>query len=253
MALFCSKCGTAIVTGSKFCQSCGTPAPQPMQAAPPPPMPPPPQQQWAAPPPVPPPQQQQQWAPPPYAAGQPGPPAKKSGGALKVVLIVLGVIVILIVVGVVGVGLFIKKTVLDNVSVKEGPGGKAEVSINTPKGQIKLNTKQEISEEKLGVPIYPGAKAEEGAGSFSITGEGEKSGTFGGASFTTTDSVDQVVEFYKGRLGNKVNAFDSTSGGKHTVVLNVSTQNSWKTITIEDEGTGVTKIAVASLSGNSPQ
>lgn len=168
MALFCSKCGTAIVTGSKFCQACGAPAPQPMQAAPPPPAQP--QQQWAAPPPVPPPQPQQQWAPPPYAAGQPGPPTKKTGGALKVILIVLGVIVILIVVAVVGVSLFIKKTVLDNVSVKEGPGGRAEVSINTPKGQIKLNSKADISEEKLGVPIYPGARAEEGSGSFSISG-----------------------------------------------------------------------------------
>ncbi|MGB7623029.1 MAG: zinc ribbon domain-containing protein [Terriglobia bacterium] len=252
MALYCSKCGTAIVTGSKFCQSCGAPAPQPVQAAPPPP-PPPPQQQWVAPPPVPPPPQQQQWAPPAYAAGQPAPPPKKSGGALKVILIALGVIVILIVVAVVGAGLFIKKAVLDNVSVKEGPGGKAEVSINTPKGQIKLNAKSEVSEEKLGVPIYPGAQAEEGSGSFSISGEGAKGGTFGGASFTTRDSVDKVVEFYKGRLGSKVNAFDSTSEGKHTVVLNVSAQDSWKTITIADEGTGVTKISVASLSGNSPQ
>ena len=169
-------------------------------------------------------------------------------------MIVLGVIVILIVVAVVGVSLFIKKTVLDNVSVKEGPGGRAEVSINTPKGQIKLNSKADISEEKLGVPIYPGARAEEGSGSFSISGgEGEKGGTLGGATFTTTDSIDKVVEFYKSRLGNKVSAFDSASGGKHTVVLNVAIQNGWKMITIEDEGTGVTKIAVASLSGNSPQ
>jgi hypothetical protein len=216
------------------------------------PPPPQPQQQWAAPPPAPPHPQQQQWAPPAYAPGQP-PPPKKSGGALKVILIALGVMVILIVVAIVGAGLFIKKTVLDNVSVKEGPGGKAEVSINTPKGQIKINAKPEISEEKLGVPIYPGAKAEEGSGSFSIQGEGEKGGTFGGASFATADSVDKVVEFYKGRLGNKVSAFDSTSEGKRTVVLNVSTQNSWKTITIADEGTGETKISVASLSGNSPQ
>jgi hypothetical protein len=218
---------------------------------------PPPPQQWAAPPPGSPPQQQQQWTPPPYAAGQPVPsPQLKSGGALKVLLIIAGVLVVLIMLGIGGfmyVSWRAARAIRDNISVKEGPGGKAEVSIKTPSGQIKLNAKPEISEEKLGVPIYPGARAEEGSGSFSITGEGEKGGTFGGASFTTTDSVDKVVEFYKGRLGNKVSAFDSTSGGKHTVVLNVSSQNTWKTITIEDEGTGVTKIAVASLSGNTPQ
>lgn len=254
MALFCSKCGTAIVTGSKFCQACGAPAPQPMQAAPPPP--PQPQQQWAAPP-APPSQPQQQWAPPSYAAGQPvTSPQQKSGGALKVLLVIAGVIVVLIVLAIGGfmyVGWRASRAIRDNISVKEGPGGKAEVSIKTPGGQIKLDTKSEISEEKLGVPIYPGAKAEEGSGSFSITGEGEKGGTFGGASFTTTDSVDKVAEFYKSRLGNRVSAFDSTSEGKHTVVLHVSAQNVWKTITIEDEGAGVTKISVLNMSGRAPQ
>lgn len=241
MAQFCGKCGTAIQPGSKFCPSCGALASVPVQPAapsPPPPM--------AGPP-------QQQYAPPAYAApGQPVPP-RKSGGALKVILIAVGVIVILIVIGIVGVGLFIKKAVLDNVSVKEGPGGKTEVTLNTPTGKLKIDSKSEITEEKLGVPIYPGARAEEGAGSISFSGEGDKSGTFGGASFTTTDSIDKVVEFYKSRLGSKVTVLDTTSEGKHSVILNVSAQNSWKTIAIEDSGNGVTKIAVSSIVGTKPQ
>jgi hypothetical protein len=196
---------------------------------------------------------QQQYAPPAYAApGQPVLP-RKSGGALKVILIAVGVIVVLIVIGIVGVGLFIKKAVLDNVSVKEGPGGKTEVTLNTPTGKLKIDSKSEITEEKLGVPIYPGARAEEGAGSISFSGEGDKSGTFGGASFTTTDSIDKVVEFYKSRLGSKVTVLDTTSEGKHSVILNVSAQNSWKTIAIEDSGNGVTKIAVSSIVGTKPQ
>lgn len=250
MAVYCAKCGTMVDPGAKFCQSCGTPAPTPVQAAAPPSYapPPPPQAQWAPPPPG------QQ--PPAYPAQAPmaPPPPKKSGGALKVILIALGVIVILVVVGIIGISLFVKKTVLDNISVKEGPGGKGEISINTPGGQLKLSSKNEISEEKLGVPIYPGAKADEGAGSISFTGTDEKgSGTFGGAAFTTTDSVDKVVEFYKSKLGSKVTVLDSTSEGKHSVILNVATEKSWKTITIQDEGTGVTKITVTSLMGNSPQ
>jgi hypothetical protein len=180
-------------------------------------------------------------------------PPQKSGGALKVILIAVGVIVVLIVIGIVGVGLFIKKAVLDNVSVKEGPGGKAEVTLNTPAGKLKIDSKSEITEEKLGVPIYPGARAEEGAGSISFSGEGDKAGTFGGASFTTTDSVDKVIEFYKGRLGSKVTVLDSTSEGKRSVILNVSAENSWKTIAIEDSGNGTTKIAVSSISGTKPQ
>lgn len=249
MAVYCAKCGTMVDPGAKFCQSCGAPAPQPVQAAAPPSYtpPPPPQNQWAPPPPG------QQ--PPPYTAQAPmAPPPKKSGGALKIILIALGVIVVLFVVGIIGIGLFVKKTVLDNVSVKEGPGGKAEVSINTPGGQLKLSSKNDITEEKLGVPIYPGAKADEGAGSISFTGSDEKgSGTFGGASFTTTDSVDKVVDFYKSKLGSKVTVLDTTSEDKHSVVLSVGSEKSWKTITIQDEGNGITKIAVASLMGSTPQ
>lgn len=244
MPLFCGKCGKPIEAGGKFCPSCGATVQSPAQSVPPPPMTSPQQPS------------QPQWTPPAYTApGQPVPPPQqqKSGGALKVILIVLGIIVILIVVVVVGAGLFIKKAVLDNVSVKEGPGGKAEVSINTPGGQIKLNSRTEITEEKLGVPIYPGAKANEGAGTLSFTGADSKSGTFGGATFTTSDPVEKVIEFYKGRLGNKITVLDSTSEGKHSVVLNVTTQNSWKTITIEDEGNGATKITVASISGSTPQ
>jgi len=258
MAMYCAKCGTAIQGGSKFCQSCGAPAPPPMQAAPTPPVPrPQPQQQWAAAPPPPPQSPQQQWTPPPYAAGQPvPPPQQKSGKGLKVVLIVVGVLVVLFVLAIGGVAFFAwraSRVIRDNVSIKEGPGGKSEVSINTPGGQLKLNTKPDVTEEKLGVPIYPGAKVEDSGGTFSITGEGDKGGSFGGASFTTTDSLDKVVDFYKSRLGSKASVYDSTAQGKHTVVMNVSTQDSWKTITIEDEGTGVTKIGVASISGKTSQ
>lgn len=228
MASFCGSCGKTIEGGSKFCPSCGAPA----AATPPPP--------------------QQQWAPP-AASSQPVATVPKSSGALKIILMALGVIVVLIVVFVVGVGLFFKKTVFDNVSVKNGPGGKAEISINTPGGQVKLNAHGNITEEKLGVPIYPGAKAEEGAGTVSFTGNDEKGGLFGGASFTTNDSAQKVVDFYKSKLGNKVTVLETTSEGKHSVVLNVSTPNAWKTITIEDEGNGVTKIAVASIAGNTPQ
>lgn len=66
MDIFCAKCGSRIEGGAKFCQNCGNPAPEPMQAAPPPPPPPPqpPPQRWAPPPPP-----QGQWAPPPSPPG----------------------------------------------------------------------------------------------------------------------------------------------------------------------------------------
>lgn len=238
MPMFCGKCGKPMEAGTKFCPSCGAVAAPPAQAVPPPPVAP----------------QQPQWTPPPAAAPmQAGAPPAKSGGALKIILIALGVIVILVVVSIIGVGLFLRRVVHDNVSVKEGANGKAEVSINTPGGQLKVSSKPEISEEKLGVPIYPGAQAAEGAGSVSFTGTDNKSGTFGGAAFTTTDSMDKVVDFYKSRLGSKATVLETTAEGKHSVVLNVTNENSWKTITIEDEGNGTTKIAVASISGNTPQ
>ncbi len=177
-----------------------------------------------------------------------GAPPKRSSTALKVVLITLGLLVILFVTAVVGIGIFLKRAA-ENISVKEGPGGQPELNIKTPGGDLNISAKGEVSEEQLGVPIYPGAKADESGGSFSISGASkEGKGSFSAVTFTTTDSLDEVVAFYKGELAAEItNTFESSSGGNRTVVLTVKMENGSKNISIIDEGKGVTKIVIVSI------
>jgi hypothetical protein len=63
-----------------------------------------------------------------------------------------------------------------------------------------------------GVPVYPGASAKEGGGEVSVGAGGVKV-----QQYTTSDSVDKVVAFYKDKLGSK--ALVSESGGSALVQL----------------------------------
>jgi hypothetical protein len=165
------------------------------------------------------------------------------------VLISLAVIVVLAVGSVVAGFFFLRRAVTDRIQVEETAGGQ-KVSVNLPGGKVSLAANEEITEEKLGVPIYPGAKAEKGAGSLTISGADEKSaGSFSGATFTTTDSFDEVVAFYKDKLSDKVNVVESTNDGKRVCVLTVSSDRGWKNITIEDQESDGAKIVVASVTG----
>jgi len=236
MAIYCEHCGTQIKTGGKFCQACGSPVPQPAQAAAPPMPPPPSFQEQASP----------YWAssaPPPVS-----PPPRKSN-ALKVVLITLGVLFILVMVSLIVIGIFVRRA-LDNVSVKSGPNNQAEVAVNLPGGKLNISAKGEISEEKLGVPIYPNAKLAAGTGSVSVSGGDEKSsGSFSTATLTTTDSFDQVVDFYKDKLGGEAKVVETNEPGKRSAVVKVMAKNVWKAIVIEDDGSGATKIVITSAAG----
>ncbi len=243
MPVFCSNCGAQVSGTGKFCSSCGSALQAQSQPGSNPPQPP---------------LQPQQPATPGAPVSHQGPAtttqAKKSGGALKVVLIAFGVIAVLVVVFIVGLGMLLKKAFVGNITVKEKPGRQAEVSIAVPGGRLKVTENPQVTEENLGVPIYPGAKVVEDSGSVRFSGGAQKgSATIGGASFTTRDPVNAVVEFYKAKLGKQVNIVESTSEGKHVVVLNVVSDKGWKTITVEDEGNGVTKVAIATMSGSRTQ
>ncbi len=239
MAIYCANCGNQIREGAKFCQSCGAPAAQVSEAT---------TRSTFSPPASP-------YQPPPgsypapsYEAPSAGAPPKRSSTALKVVLITFGIFIVLFVTAVIGIGIFIKRAA-ENISVKEGPGGQAEVNIKTPGGDLNISAKGEVSEEQLGVPIYPGAKADESSGSFSISGASKEGrGSFSAVTLTTTDSLDEVVAFYKEALANEItNTVESSSGGNRTVVLTVKMENASKNISIIDEGKGVTKIAIISV------
>lgn len=91
----------------------------------------------------------------------------------------------------------------------EGPGAEGEPGVITLEGERgELSTiqvqEQAPNEETLGAPIYPGAVYVEGSGVSGTTTSGEQQVTAAGAEFVTADDISEVVDWYRGRLGEPV-------------------------------------------------
>ena len=198
MASFCTKCGAALSSDERFCTSCGTPvaAVGAVTETPAPSTP----------------QYSQPYAPPaaqyqqPY--GQP-PPASSGGGALKIILIIIGVIVglgiLCVLIFTFAVGSFIHHAVK-----VDGNGGK--VTLSTPGGTFSANTNENFTASDLGVDVYPGAQGVHGGVRMNTP-----NGSMISAAFATSDSKDQVVAYYKQKLGSDVSVYDSGNGAVVTV------------------------------------
>jgi hypothetical protein len=131
------------------------------------------------------------------AAAVPAPAQQqqKSGGAMKVVLIVIAVIAVLAMGGAT-VGFFLLKRAVTNTIKTDSSGSVTSVNI----GGTKIETLKDsrLVTQKLGVEIYPGAEADDSStGSMTIGGV-----TTTHAQFSTTASVDEVFDFYKGKYPN---------------------------------------------------
>jgi hypothetical protein len=214
MAAFCTKCGSPLASSAGFCPACGTPiasaapvapvvAAAPVQTAavftPPP-------AQYGAPP--------VQTAP---AYGQvPGgyPVApQKSSSALKIILIVIAAIVVI---GILGAGAFGFMAWRMAKSVHVDANGD-NVSVSVPGGGTVIAGDSTATNADLGVPTYPGATREKGGMNLN-----SGSASMVMAHFSTNDTQDQVVDFYKGKMGDGTavvstgNGTVINSGGKDT-------------------------------------
>ena len=238
MAQFCTKCGAPLGEGMKFCTSCGatmggppappaqTPAAQPPAAAVPSPTP-------GAP----------SLAPAAPAAAAPA--AKPGSPVLKIILIVLLVLILL---GILAAGSCVYflyrakqnltqlgKEVHTTLPAQMGtrevhPQPAAPAAVPTPPAGPVVDT---------GVAIYPGATPWGGGNQMTMGGTNMKS-----QEYTTDDSVDKVLAFYKDKMG--ANAMVTQSGG--SAALQVLTANPQITISIKpDAGTGKTKITISSV------
>ncbi|HYL10101.1 MAG TPA: zinc-ribbon domain-containing protein [Candidatus Acidoferrales bacterium] len=204
MAGFCTKCGSALTEGNNFCTACGAP----IGAA--------------------------SAAPGTPAAGTAAPAAAvpPKSGALKIILIVLGVFV--------GLGILAGAAVTFGIwrlsrGVRVDRSG--QVSISTPGGKISVGPGAEVSEADLGVPLYPGAKREEGSMQLSSA-----EGSMATYVFKTGDSPAQVIAFYRGKLSPKTTFFETPDGG---LITSESGANVGFMITIGREAnTGQTSIAI---------
>jgi hypothetical protein len=181
-------------------------------------------------------------APPPATAtAAPAPAgAKSGGGALKVILLVLGGLALLFVVViaiVVGGAVYVAK----QSHVEQGPQG---AKVETPFGTVEA-TKDDAEKiaAKMGIEVYPGARALPGAAS--VTMGSMHSAT---AMYESDDSAEKVAEFYRKQFPH---ATVTTTRGEdekespHTVMA-FGDSGKWTTITIEPSGEGC-KFTLASV------
>ena len=132
------------------------------------------------------------------------------------------------------------------ITEEGGRDGSAKVDIETEEGKATIETGKKIPTEKeLGVPVYPGSEVE-GSVSWSYTGE-EGAGKVSGATLITTDSVDQVLEFYKSKVPAANVQFQGEFGGVKQAHIGVGNENDedalWIMIT-EDPDTHKTHIVI---------
>jgi hypothetical protein len=143
------------------------------------------------------------------------PPPKSGSSALKIVLIILGIFVGLgiLAAGVVGYGIY-------KVAHAVHKAANGDVSINVP-GGFSANTSQAVNAGDLGIAIYPGATQGKGGLHMNIAGKSMVS-----ANFLTSDSKDQVIAFYKDKLGTGAQVMTTDTGGV------ISVNNSGDSISI---------------------
>ena len=195
MATYCGKCGSEVPSDKQFCATCGTPV---IASAP-----------AAAYAPVPPSTSGPAYVP--VAPVVPGGPvavpyqaapvqAKSGGGALKIILIVIAIFIGL---GILGAGAFgfMVWRIAHAVHVS-GSGNQA--TLNLPGGSITTNTNETYSASELGTDIYPGATSGKGGMRMSFP-----TGSVITAIYVTSDPKEQVVSFYKAKLGSEASVFDS--------------------------------------------
>jgi len=148
---------------------------------------------------------------------------QKSGGALKIVLVILGVLLLLFVIGIAGIvgfGYYVAKQARVHQTSNGG------TKIETPFGNIEADDPAKTA-EKMGIDVYPGSEpVKNGAGSFSM---GEFSA--GSAQFETTDSVEQVADFYKQQYPK---AIHTESNGNHS--FSVSSKDKVVVISLMPKG-----------------
>ena len=216
MATFCTKCGAALSADTAFCTACGAPAgATPAVAS----------------------------APPAgnyvYAASpavQPPAPASSGGGsAVKIILIILAVFIGL---GVIGASIFAFTVWRVSRAIHvDGNGG--NVTLHTPGGSVSTSSSKTYTADELGTDIYPGAQNGHGSMKMDLP-----TGSMVTGVFETTDSKDQVLEFYKGKLGSGASVMDA---GETAILTLAHGQDESVMVTITQktsQDNGKTKIAI---------
>ena len=202
---FCAKCGAEVSADKQVCGACGAPTGA--------------------------------WTPVAASAQPVAAPAQGGSSVLKIVLIIVAIVVGLGILGL-GVAGFAIYKVAHSFHVS-GTGDNAHVTMNTPGGTFTANTSEKFSSSDLGTDLYPGAEAGKGGARMTLPG-----GSWVSAVFVTSDSKDQVVSFYKSRLGSQVSVYDS---GDNAVLSAQKSKQESVIVTVtanKSEYNGKTQIAI---------
>jgi hypothetical protein len=169
--------------------------------------------------------------------------SSERGGVLAGVLAAFLILSALAVVGVFLAGVY----VADNIHVEKTHNSKGEtVQVDTPIGSMRVQQHKKLDPKLIGVPVYPDAIPEDedhhaASVDFSFD-SGHKEFTVLAADYSTTDSVDQVKQFYHRELPHWM-ITEKRSGGVHMEY----TEDGYKRIVVISEKHGRTWIGLASV------
>jgi hypothetical protein len=128
----------------------------------------------------------------------------------------------------------------ENVTIEaKGGEGSGSLEVKTDKGSMKFGAGSGADKLPDWLPSYPGAKAE---GVFSMRGDDGSTGSF---SFTTTDSVDQVMSYYETELKGEDLRVSVTTTKTNGITGGV--------VTGEDKGKGRTAVVTVGAKSGGAQ
>lgn len=182
----------------------------------------------------------QPYTPPPAAQPVATPPPKSGSSALKIILIIVGIFVGLgiLAAGVVGYGIY-------RVAHAVHSAADGKIAMNLPGGTFSANTTQAVGESDLGIAIYPGATQGKGALHMTIAGKSMVT-----ANYLTADSKDQVIAFYKEKVGPNAQSMTTDNGGEF-IETNGSDSIVVTVMQSPNSNDGKTQITIVHTSGGS--
>ena len=165
----------------------------------------------------------------------PVPPEPPRSGSNVVAIVLLVLALIVLVSGMaVWTGLrFLSHSV--RVQVEDGKRGSKAVSIDGPGGSLgSFKVKNDVNEDSLGLPIYPGARRvnDQDSATVDLGFGGEAGVRVLAAKFETTDPLEKVKTFYSARLGSEVTKF-TEHGSSGQASFEIKTSRQEKVVALE--------------------
>jgi hypothetical protein len=168
----------------------------------------------------------------------PAMPPPKSASTLKIILIVIATVVGL---GVLGLGALVfigwraQKAVTVSTNGSSAPVSAPGSTPATTGAAPAATTGTALTEQDLGVPLYPGAVMDSSESSTVVNGKTKVVQ----AMYLTTDPVSSVTSFYQTKLGSGLNVM----GLEGETIMNYGSGNNTVTMMVDSEN-GKTKINV---------